>query len=346
MYSNFKTLAWAITSGNLFLKRKITKQLSAVNVFLPPFQGRLKFFSSDLGSTILKFCVKCLHFKPEVAIFYGGGGSIEYTFLLNTIKSMGTKIIYDCVDELSGFSGADVPMISKEEREIASNSSIIITTSEVLRQRLSKLNSNCFCIPNAVDFTHFTETAKTGQRIAEVERLRNPIIGYIGAISEWFDVELVCKLADLHPEYSILLVGPLKYGLEKFKQHSNITLLGAKKYQIIPKYLSYMDVCLIPFKINKLTSAVNPIKLYEYLALGKPVVSTNLPDVRANVSELVYIGKNDQDFIRKVEDAVGERKKPESQSIIKRRIEFAQNNSWEKRVDTIEKLLKGLPSSR
>jgi glycosyltransferase involved in cell wall biosynthesis len=335
-------LAWIIKSGNLFLRKKITDQLTAVNMFLPPFQGRLKSVSDSLQVPIFRLYLSSLRFKPEVAIFYG----IQYVSLLHTLRSMGTKILYDCVDEVSGFSNVvDVGRLLNEEKNLATSSSIVIATSETLRQKLSKLNSNCFLIPNGADVPHFLKATKTSEKIPELEHLRHPIIGYSGAISDWFDVELVCRLAESHPEYSILLVGTVNYGIEKFKQHPNITLLGVRKYEVLPKYLAYMDVCLIPFKINKLTLASNPIKMYEYLAAGKPVVSTDLPEVRASASELVYIGKDGQDFIGKVEGAVDETRKSKNKTMAARRIRFAQNNSWEKRVDMYEKLLTSLRAS-
>jgi glycosyltransferase involved in cell wall biosynthesis len=149
-------------------------------------------------------------------------------------------------------------------------------------------------------------------------------------------------LAELHPDYSILIVGPVRHGLDKLKEHANIVMVGHKKFAVLPQYLACMDVCLIPFKLDKLTLASNPIKLYEYLAAGKPVVSTELPEVCNNVSEIVYIGKDDDDFIKKVEEAVSETEKTENEAAILRRINFAKDNSWEKRIDTIEKLLRNV----
>lgn len=343
-YLHRRNLVSVIGSGNLFLRKKITNQLNAVQMFLPPPPqflpppySKLGFVSNSLGVQIFRLYLSSLHFKPDVAIFY----FTTYNFLLGTLKSMGTKIVYDCVDEVSCFDNVvDVAGVLREEKDLVTNSSIVIVTSQVLRQKLSKLNSNCFYIPNGADVTHFLKATKTSEKIPEMEHLRHPIIGYHGTISEWFDAELVCRLAELHPEYSILIVGPVRHGLEKFKRHPNITLVGAKKYEVIPKYMAYMDVCLIPFKINKLTLAVNPVKLYEYLAAGKPVVSTALPEVCNNASEFVYVGKNEEDFIRKVEEAVEEPKKPDYEAIVARRVRFAEDNSWEKRIDTFERLLR------
>ena len=330
------SLSWIIKSGNFFFKKNFAPQLSTVNLFLPPFQGKLRFFSDSFQAPIFKLYLRILRFKPDATIFYG----IEYVSLLKTLKSAGSKILYDCVDEVSGFSSVvNAESVLHKEKQLVAGSSIVIAASRALFQKLSKLNPNCFYIPNGADVPHFLKTAKT-TKIREIEHLKHPIIGYIGAINDWFDVELVTRLAESHPEYSVLIVGPVNYGLEEFNRHPNITLTGTKKYEVVPKYLAHMDVCMIPFKINKLTSAVNPIKLYEYLAAGKPVVSTAIPEVRENTSKLVYIGENREDFIKKVEEAVGEPKKPEHAALIAARMKFAQENSWEERVDEIEKLLR------
>jgi hypothetical protein len=324
---------------NTFIVRKMMKNLYTLNLFLPPLLGKFKFITEKIGFLIFKAYLRCLNFKPDLAIFY----SIRYVFLSDTLKSMGVKILYDCIDEFSAFSDVSNALdVLKAERDLAAESSIVIATSKKLYEKLSKINSNCFYVPNAADFKHFNNAVHIMERPQEIKNLKRPIIGFIGAIYDWINVDLICKLAESHPNYSILIVGPVKYGLDKLKKHSNIVTVGAKKYQVLPQYLACMDVCLIPFKLNELTLASNPVKLYEYLAAGKPVVSTALPEVCNNASEVVMIAKSDDDFIKKVEEAVNETKKPENKVAILRRINFAKDNSWGKRIDTIEKLIRSM----
>jgi glycosyltransferase involved in cell wall biosynthesis len=329
---------------NIFIVRKAKKNLRVVNFFLPHFLGKLRFVTERIGLMSFKFYMKFLGFKPDDAIFYYSIWRYD-AFLLGALKSRGAGILYDCIDEFSAFSGlANVSEVLESERNLI-ESSVNIAASRVLYEKISGINPNCAYVPNGADFEHFHRATRITERPPEIKHLRNPIIGFIGAIYDWFDVDLVCELAELHRDYSILIVGPVKFGLEKLKKHSNIVMVGSKKYDVLPQYLSCMDVCLIPFKMNQLTLASNPIKMYEYLAAGKPVVSTDLPEVRASGSELVYIGKDDRDFIRKVEEAVDEAKKPKNKTMVARRIRFAQDNSWEKRVDMYERLLKSLRAS-
>lgn len=322
--------------NGIFAIKKIMKNLYLVNIFVPPFLGKLEFVTEQLGLLVFKTYLKCLNFKPDVAIFY----SYPYAFLLDTLKAMNIKTLYDCPDEFSEFSDANVSKVLKAEEKLSVKCSLVIAVSRKLCDKISKVNSNCFYVPNAADFAHFYRARYTKDKPREIANLQHPIIGFIGAIYDWINVDLICKLAESHPNYSILIVGPVKYGLNKLKKHSNIVMVGAKKYQILPQYLACMDVCLIPFKINKLTLASNPIKLYEYLAAGKSVVSTALPEVCNNASEFVYVGKNEEDFIRKVEEAVEEPKKPEYEAMVARRVRFAEDNSWEKRIDVFERLLR------
>jgi glycosyltransferase involved in cell wall biosynthesis len=327
---------------NVFVMRKIMKNLYVVNLFLPPFLGKLKFITEKFGLLLFKMQLKYISFKPDIAIFY----SSLYTFLLETLESINVKIVYDCIDEFSAFSDVSNALeVLKAERDLATESSIVIATSKRLCERLSKINPDCFYVPNAADFTHFHRATKIGEKPKEIRFLQHPIIGFIGAIYDWIDVDLICKLAELHPDYSILLVGPINFGLDKLMSHSNIMMVGAKKYQVLPQYLACMDVCLIPFKINKLTLASNPIKMYEYLAAGKPVVSTALPEICENASHVVLIARDDEDFTKKVEEAVKECQASENKAAMERRINFARNNSWKQRVETIEKLLKKVIST-
>ena len=315
------------------------KNLYVVNMFLPPFLGKLRFVTEKFGSLLFKTHLKCIKFKPDVAIFY----SSSYIFLLKALESMSVKVVYDCIDEFSGFSDvSDVSEVLRAESDLIVKSSCVIATSKTLCEKVSKINSNCFYVPNAADFNHFNSAIHITERPQEIENLQQPIIGFIGAIWDWIDINLICKLAELHPEYSILLVGPVNFGFDKLRAHSNIMMIGAKPYRVLPQYLAYMDVCLIPFKINKLTLASNPIKLYEYLAAGKPVVSTGLPEVCENASHVVLIARDDEDFVKKVEGAVKESQAPENKAVIERRINFAKANSWEQRIETIEKLLESI----
>lgn len=323
--------------GNIFVVKKIMKNLYAVNLFLPDLRGKMKFVAEMFGLLLFRLYNRLLDFEPDAAIFYAP----QYRFLLTTLKSKNTKIVYDCVDDFSAFTDLAPSRsdIEGAEESITKASSFVIATSKPLCDRISRITSKCIYLPNACDFSHFNKALRKQRKPKDIENLKPPIIGFIGAVSDWIDIDLICALAQRHPDYSILLAGPIDFGYDKLINYPNIVCVGTKKYKDLPKYLFFIDVCLIPFKINKLTLASNPIKLYEYLAAGKPVVSTALPEVYNNAAEIVAVAEDHDDFIEKVEKAVRE-KKHEDPSMVTRRIEFAQANSWETRVDVVEKLLR------
>jgi len=321
---------------SFFVIKRVNANLRVVNLFVPPFRGKLRFFTEKLGVIFFKTYIKFFDLKPSVALFYHP----RDVFLVGCLESMSVKIVYDCVDDYSAFPGVGDPFtVLNDEWQLVKKSSVVIVASKMLHERISKANSNCILVSNGADFKHFNRAVNFKEKPSEIKNLNHPIVGFIGAIWDWIDINLICKLAELHPEYSILLVGPVYYGGEKLRRFSNIFAIGHKPYEVLPQYLACMDVCLIPFKINRLTLASNPIKLYEYLAAGKPVVSTALPEVCENASDLVYIARDEEDFIRKVEEAVKEAESP-NKELVMRRINFAKENSWEKRIETIEKLLR------
>jgi glycosyltransferase involved in cell wall biosynthesis len=320
---------------DLFVIRNVANNLSVVKPYYPYMGRNFKSFNQILMRTTLSAYFDC--FRSNVAILY----SVDYAFMIEKLAARKINFLYECVDEISGFSGAP-PEILKLERSLILGASHVVTTARALYSKVLPLNRNCSYIPNGADFGHFNRACKLTKVPKDISRLKKPIIGFIGALWDWIDVDLICYLAKEYPEYTILLVGPIASGIDKIKNYSNIIAVGTKPYAVLPYYLSSMDICLIPFKINKLTLATNPIKMYEYLAAGKPVVSTNLPEVRTNASQIVKIGIDKTDFVKKVETAIAEARAPDESIRIAERIAFAKENSWEHRVEQIAKILEDL----
>jgi len=169
----------------------------------------------------------------------------------------------------------------------------------------------------------------------DVAHIKKPILGYVGEIAWWFDFDLIRDLATQNPDWSIVLIGQTHEArANELGQIPNIHLLGRKPYSELPAYLSRFDVCLLPFKINDLTSAVNPVKLYEYLAAGKPVVSTPMREV-LKYRDVVSVAAPDE-----FSTAVSSLLQSGSEAVlVQRRQEVAKSNSWEMRVEEILRLL-------
>ena len=152
----------------------------------------------------------------------------------------------------------------------------------------------------------FLDDNSTGIDLHDIENIKKPIIGYHGAIADWFDKNLVMYIADKLSNCSIVLIGPVQTDVSDLFLQKNIHFLSPKPYNIISNYIKYFDIGIIPFKINELTLAVNPLKLYEYFSLGKSVVSVDLPEIR-QFKELVYIAKNREEFVNSINIILSEK---------------------------------------
>jgi glycosyltransferase involved in cell wall biosynthesis len=162
----------------------------------------------------------------------------------------------------------------------------------------------------------------------ELKDIKHPVAGFVGGISDWVDVSLIAAAARQLPEVNFVLIGPVLADVSCFTGMDNVRLLGAKPYKNLPAYVRNFDVCLVPFKINKLTESVNPIKMFEYLAAGKPVISTPLPEVLA-YRDVVTIAEGEQETVAGIRAAL----EPTAHSGISigRRQQVARENSWDAR---------------
>lgn len=236
------------------------------------------------------------------------------------------KVIYDCMDKHSGFSTNRENMLEKE-RELTVFSDLVVTTSHLLYNEHSKLNNKCVLIQNATDFVHFC--APISGIPQEMSQYKKPIIGYYGAISDWFDMQIVIDMAKKRPEWTFVLIGST-FGadVEPIKKIENIHLVGEVPYRLLSGYLHGFDVAIIPFKLTPLTMATNPVKFFEYLSAGKPVVSVPLPELLPYEQEgLVSIALNGDDFVEKIEIEL----KENNISKVESRINFAQQHTWNAR---------------
>jgi glycosyltransferase involved in cell wall biosynthesis len=255
--------------------------------------------------------------------------------VLELKKQYDCKIIYDCVDNVEGF-----PNVSKErkneEKNLIKNSDLIIASARSMYEKIHKITKNVCFIPNGADFVHFNE-----QRSDNLLRIfPRPIAGYFGAIAEWFDTDLVEFVAKARPDVTFIFIGDT-YGsnLKRVLSLDNVYFLGERPYSEIPKYLHGFDVCLIPFKLTQLTQDTHPIKIYEYLATGKPVVATKLPEI-LYLKDLCYIVDGKKEFLEKLNQAI----KENDSELRQKRIKFSSENTWEERFREILLEINKIPS--
>lgn len=242
------------------------------------------------------------------------------------------SLCYDCVDDHAAFTGLlDPAVVRAMEDELLRRADVVLATAEALHRRCAAVHPGAALVPNAVDFEHFLAATREGPVPPEVAALPRPRVGFIGALGDWIDLPLLARLASAHPKVPVVLVGPVLTAVTALRGIPNVHLLGPRPYRSLPDYLRGFDICLNPFRINELTVGVNPIKLYEYLAAGKEVVSTDLPEVRA-FADVVHVAADAGTFVTMVgEILAGRRGHP-----LAAKLAVAQAHSWEERLARID----------
>ena len=252
-------------------------------------------------------------------------------------------IVYDCMDELSLFRGAP-PELVRRERELLTMADVVFAGGPRMWEAKRELNQNCFCFGCGVDHAHFGRALDVHLPLpAELKDLPKPVFGYIGVVDERIDYELVAALADA-TEGSVVMVGPwTKVDPDAFPQRKNLHWLGGRDYAQLPAYAKAFDVCLMPFAMNESTRFINPTKALEYMATGRPVVSTPVRDVVKQYSDVVAIGNDHAEFIAACQDAAAS---PQAARVERGRA-LARKNSWESIVTQLENhVLAALDSKR
>lgn len=232
-----------------------------------------------------------------------------------------------------------------EERQ-AREADIVLTSAASLFQRCKAWNTNTFLVRNGVDYDFFSnETVPADMPPlvkTMVERCRaDCIVGYQGAISDWFDFELMEHAIIRFPEYAFVFLGPVSPRVEsrfqRLCRHDNVYYWGIQPYEWVPFFIHHFTVGLIPFLVRDFTVAVNPLKLYEYLACGTPVVSTALPEVAQHAEPgVVAVGHSPDAFCAHIESLVAARSQPH---IRQRCREIAMANSWKSRYQEVKRIL-------
>jgi glycosyltransferase involved in cell wall biosynthesis len=215
-------------------------------------------------------------------------------------------VVYDCMDELSKFRFAPEHLLDLEQ-ELIDAADLVFTGGSSLYEAKKDRHDNVHCFPSSVDRDHFGSARVAQPDPEDQAALKRPRLGFYGVIDERFDIDLLRQVADMRPDWSLVMVGPVvKISEEELPRAANIHYLGGKKYEQLPAYLSGWDVALMPFAMNDSTQFISPTKTPEYLAGGRPVVSTPVKDVVRHYGHLegVEIACDADSFVRACEKAL------------------------------------------
>lgn len=240
--------------------------------------------------------IKKASFKEAVLILYHPRFSCVLGRMAESLSC------YDIIDEKFEFE--EVPQrLKRHHMFLIKNVDLITVSSNALHIAISSLrDEDVFLIGNGADIGHFRRTALELKIPDDIARICNrPILGYLGAIGEWFDFSLLESILKTYPKVNVVLVGwafnKQRLRIDKLcRAYPNLHFLGRRSYEDLPRYVNAFAVCIIPFRLYKLTEAINPTKVYEYMAAGKPVISTALPELN-RWKDLIYIANNCTEFL-------------------------------------------------
>lgn len=287
--------------------------------------------------------------KPKYIQIYSTDWNMSLEELKKYIEN-GYKIIYEYIDEINPIlSGTkDIPINIKEKYEymLSDKENIfVVVTADKLREDIEKkrgIEKLAFAC-NGVDYEHYQNIDKEfkfDEIFEQILKQDKPIIGYYGAFASWFDYDMVINLAKKRPEYNIVLIGS-KYddSLEKsnIEKLENVYFLGTKDYKILKNYASRFNICTVPFIINDITKATSPLKIFEYMALEKPIVTTAMDECKKY--ESIFIANNKDEFIELIDKALKLNKK-ENEKYYETLKKEALENTWESKAKSICNLLK------
>ncbi len=243
------------------------------------------------------------------------------------------KTVYHCVDEIKAQPGMRADILGRAEERLARAVRIVFVTSPALARSRRVWNTNTHYLPNVADFDHFSRALNPDLAVpADLTKLPGPKLGFIGAISAYkVDLELICEVAAARPDWSLVLIGSVGEGdpwtdARILSRFPNIHLLGPRPYQSLPAYLKGFDVALLPNTLNDYTANMFPMKFFEYLAAGKPVVAVDLDAVR-DYADTVCIAKSGHAFIAGIEDALQGAAAP-----LAKRLALAREHTYEERT--------------
>jgi glycosyltransferase involved in cell wall biosynthesis len=239
-------------------------------------------------------------------------------------------LAYHCADDYAHVRGFPSSLPSLE-RDLCREADLVIVTAETLRAPRAAYNPETYWVPNGVDMAHFAAPAAPADELVALPR---PVLGFVGGLAQWVDVELLAQVARARPDASVALVGPVSTDVGPVAALDNVRLLGPRPYVDVPRFLAAMDVALIPFVNDAVTYHADPIKAYEYLAAGVPVVATDLPALQ-RLRPFVRLADTPSSFLREIAAALAEGREPGRAA----RQAEAAHHDWSCRFAEVERLL-------
>jgi glycosyltransferase involved in cell wall biosynthesis len=252
-------------------------------------------------------------------------------------------VVYDCMDELSMFHGAP-PVLGRREKQLLDRADVVFTGGHNLYEYKRNHHHNIHPFPSSVDVPHFAKARDLVDDPEDQADIPHPRVGFFGVIDERMNVGLISELADARPDLHVVMIGPVvKIDPASLPQRPNIHWLGGKTYAELPAYLAGWDVAMLPFALNDSTKFISPTKTPEYLAAGKPVVSTSIRDVVRPYGEqgLAWIADNAADFSCAIDEALASDRRARVAHADSYLADLSWDRTWSEMWGHVERVLVG-----
>jgi glycosyltransferase involved in cell wall biosynthesis len=318
---------------------EITEPVPNVYRAIPRLPGYLRGDYDRAASTVRALVRKAIDKGGPLADKFSNAVQWFYTpmpapTMLGAFNELG--VVYDCMDELAQFRFAPADL-GKREQLLLDNADVVFTGGHKLYESKRRYHDGVHFFGCGVDSAHFGRARAPETPVAaDIANLPGPVFGYYGVIDERLDYELIGRIARDNPSASVVMVGPVvKIDRNDLPQAPNLHWVGQRDYTELPSYVKGFDVCLMPFALNEATEYINPTKTLEYMAAGRPIVSTAVADVVHNFTPVVSVARSHDEFVALVRQAAAA---PDA-SLLARGLVQAREASWESIVAQMRKLI-------
>jgi hypothetical protein len=344
----FKNVVYYVAPGSsersLPHLRRIKSNLYLVDIpFIPKFLrgSGLSRLGVQISCSSLWLLLLFIGTKMPVFVTYH---STNFAFTKKLASFFGKSLIcYDLTDDWTEFQLTDETVkneVKQSERKTIEESDVVLAVSKKLYETARKINPKTYYLPNATDVDNFRRTTTDIPVSPEIMRIPGPRIGYIGKVALWkTDFDLLEYLASTRPDWSLIFLGPVvreaNLPADKLSEYANVHFLGPRNYNSLPEYIKGFDVCILPHVVDPLTNSMDPIKLYDYLATGKQIVSTPVAEA-IKFKEVIRIAYSNDEFVKQIEAAI-QHSRDYNPS---RQLEIAVQHSWESRAAELSRIIE------
>lgn len=251
--------------------------------------------------------------------------------------------VYYCIDDYAALPHVNTYAVREMDQETTRKANIVFIASETLLPAKTQLNPRTFVSPHGVDCRHFAR-ARDPQLAVPVDTasIPGPVIGFFGLIESWIDLDLIDYLAERRPAWSFLCIGRIAVPMEQLPSRPNAHFIGPRPYNSLPAYGKQFDVAIIPYRMTRQVYHANPIKLREYLAMGKPIVSVSTPEID-KFADVVSIARTREEFLARLDDVLAH---PLCNEEVQRRVNRVASSSWDSRLHRVIDIVKNESSCK